>query len=57
MALRPGEKVVVTQQGIDDWKIQLYGYRLDSVPKVKPDNMPEHVYDEFKKKYRYGNQT
>ena len=33
--------------------MQLYGYRIENLPKVKPDNMPEEVYDELKKKYLY----
>ena len=43
----------MTQKGIDDWRAQLYGYRLDSFPKSKPEHMPEEIYDELKRKYVY----
>ena len=51
IAIRPGEKVVVTEKGIDDWRAQLYGHRLHKFPNVKPQNMPEHIYWELKAKY------
>ena len=43
----------MTQKGIDDWRAQVYGCRLDSFPKSKPDHMPEEIYDELKRKYVY----
>ena len=51
LGVRPGEKIVVTEEGIDDWRAQLYGLRLQSLPTQKPDNVPEAVYDELKGKY------
>ena len=49
--LNPWEKVVVTMEGIDDWRAQLYGADIKNFPKVRPDNMPVDLYTELKKKY------
>ena len=49
--LNPWEKVVVTQQGIDNWRAQLYGVDVHDFPKVKPDNMPQDLFNELKKAY------
>ena len=34
--LNPWEKIVVTQEGIDNWRAQLYGTDLNNFPKNKP---------------------
>ena len=49
--LNPGEKVVVTQEGIDDWRAQLYGLDLNRFPKTKPADVPDGIFDELKKRY------
>ena len=33
IGLNPNEKVVVTQEGIDDWRAQLYGIDLNKFPR------------------------
>ena len=43
--------MVVTQEGLDDWRAQLYGLDLSRFPRVKPANVPEGIFDELKKRY------
>lgn len=49
--LNPNEKVVVTQQGIDNWRAQMYGLDIKNFPKIKPQGMPLDLYTELKKLY------
>ena len=49
--VRYGEKVVVTQEGIDDWRAQQFGIKLDNFPTVRPAIMDPDVFDELKEKY------
>ena len=49
--LNPNEKVIVTQEGLDDWRAQLYGLDLSRFPKHKPPNVPDGIFDELRKKY------
>lgn len=49
--LNPWEKVVVTQEGIDNWRAQLYGLNVSNFPKIKPEGMSAELFNELKKKY------
>lgn len=49
--LNPWEKVVVTQEGIDNWRAQLYGCSIEKFPKVRPEFMTPELFNELKKKY------
>jgi hypothetical protein len=49
----PRHKIVVTERALDDWVAQLYGCDSFSVPLLKPNHMPGHVYEALKK-YSYG---
>ena len=31
------DKFVPTQQGLDDWMAQLYGYNIGNIPSTKPN--------------------
>ena len=52
-AIRPYEKVVVTQKGLDNWRAQFHGFSLDEFPKMRPPQMSEALWAELKKKYVY----
>jgi hypothetical protein len=34
------EKIVVTDEALDDWMAQLYGFSIYNLPKRKPVGMP-----------------
>ena len=43
--------MIVTQEGLDDWRAQLYGLDLTRFPRHKPANVPDGIFDELRKKY------
>jgi len=45
----PGEKVVVSEEALDDWIAQMYGFSIDNIPGLKPNGMPQEAYDMLKK--------
>jgi hypothetical protein len=46
---KKSNSVVVTGKSLDDWKAQLYGYKVDHIPWTKPPHMPQDIYDVLKK--------
>ena len=38
------EKVVVTEEGLDDWIAQMYGVSLTKFPKRRPPGMDSYLY-------------
>jgi hypothetical protein len=42
---KKSNSVVVTGRSLDDWKAQLYGYKVDHIPWTKPPHMPQDIYD------------
>jgi len=49
LQLKKTEKVVVTEKYLDDWIAQLYGLTIDDVPRIKPREVPDHVYGQLRK--------
>ena len=49
--INPWEKIVVTEEGVDSWKAQLYGVDIKNFPKTRPEGMPQDLYLDFKRKY------
>jgi hypothetical protein len=42
-------KFLVTRKGLDDWIAQLYGYTVNDIPSVQPENMPRTAYLQLRK--------
>ena len=49
--INPWEKVVVTEEGIDNWRAQLFGHDIRNFPKTRPEGMQQELFNELKKKY------
>lgn len=46
-----GERVIVTEHGLDNWRAQQYGVTVDDFPRMKPVSMSDELYEELRRKY------
>jgi len=57
LQLNSDEKIIVTERGLDDWIAQLYGFTVDTIPRLRPVGMPEPVYSHLRKYVNYRRQS